>query len=278
MENNNSTRNLTLRIEKIADFSFYTEGPAMDSLGNSFCTTLSAGIIFKVDINGRITEWARSPSPNGQIILPDDSHLICDSIVGIRRFDSRGRWIKNETGKSCSGVQVYSPNDLVSDKDGNIYYTDSVRNTGKVCFLGKDGSERILADKLDFPNGLALSYDENYLYVAESYKNRILKIQLKGDVSMPDSQGIFAYLPKHPSQKEVDNLPDGLALDNKGNIWVAHYGMQAIQVLSPEGNLLDTIDTGLPLTSNLSFICPDSLLFTGGYVEPGPGGFFKLYL
>ncbi len=58
-------------------------------------------------------------------------------------------------------------------------------------------------------------------------------------------------------------------------VWVAHYGMQAIQVLSPEGALLASFDTALPLTSNLCFVSDQlhrkSVLITGGYAEPGPG-------
>lgn len=266
-----------LIIEKLADIPYYTEGPATDSKGNYYCTTLKAGTIIKVDGNGKVSEWTRSPSPNGQIILPDDTHLICDSIAGIRKFDTQGRWIKDEAGKSCAGTEVFSPNDLVCDKRGNIYYTDSVRNKGKVCFIGVDGTEKIVAGNLDFPNGIIFSADEKYLYVAESYKNRIWKLTLPAE-GIASEIKVFAGLPAHVSGNIIDNLPDGLALDNHGNIWVAHYGMQSIQVLSAEGKLLNSIDTGLPLTSNLSFINDHSLLFTGGFLETGPGGLYKIIL
>ena len=265
------------RIEKLMDLPYYTEGPVTDSKGNSFCTTLGAGLIMKTDENGLVTEWAKSPSPNGQIILPDDIHLVCDREKGIRKFAADGRWIKDVAGKSCAGVPVYCPNDLVADKAGNIYYTDSVRNTGKICFIGIDGGETVIADELDFPNGIILSNDETILYIAESYKNRILKIDLASAGKPTADPIVFAKLPRHVSGNLIDNLPDGLALSHDGNIYVAHYGMQAIQVLSPEGNLLSTIDTGLPLTSNLFFIDHSSLLFTGGFTESGPGGLYKIY-
>jgi gluconolactonase len=261
-----------LHIKKLADLLFYTEGPVADSAGDYFCTTLTAGIILKVNGEGKVFEWARCPSPNGQIILSDDIHLVCDSVNGIMRFDSNGRWIKNDAGKTCAGEQVFSPNDLCCDKAGNIYYTDSVRNTGKVCYKGSDGEERILASGLDFPNGIVISKDEKTLFVAESYKNRILGIALDDN----NKTEVFSDLPKNPSGGEIGNLPDGLEIDEEGMIWVAHYGMGAIQVLSSDGVLKKTIKTGLPLTSNLSFIDQHSLLFTGGYKEPGPGGLFKI--
>lgn len=267
------------RTEKISDLPFYTEGPAMDSKGNIYCTTLSGGTILKMDTEKKITEWAFSDCPNGQIVLPDDDHLICDvKLAAVRRFDSKGRFIKNEIEKYCADAPVYCPNDLITDDDGNIYFTDSVRNKGKVCFSGINGEQRILADNLDYPNGLVLSFDQRTLYVAESYKNRIVKISLEHAGSINGAIGVFSELPTHSSEKETDNLPDGLALDQDGNVWVAHYGMQSIHKLSSEGRVLISIDTNMPLTSNLFFCDPESIIVTGGYGEPGPGGLLKVFL
>lgn len=272
-------KSVITRIEKIADLPFYTEGPAIDSKGNIYCTTLAGGSILKIDAQDKITEWAQSACPNGQIILSGDEHLICDIKLGaIRRFDSHGRFVKNEVEGYCSGIPVYSPNDLVTDSDGNIYFTDSIRNKGKVCFLGIDGQQRILVGNLDYPNGLVLSYDQKVLYVAESYKNRIIKIDLESPGLAKGSTNVFAELPRHHSSKEQDNLPDGLTLDNNKNLWVAHYGMQAIHKLSPKGRLLFSINTTMPFTSNLVFADERTLIITGGYGEPGPGALFKIYL
>jgi len=266
-------------IEKISDLPFYTEGPAIDSKGNVYCTTLSGRAILKIDAENKITEWAYSDCPNGQIVLADDDHLVCDvKLAAVRRFDRNGRFIKNEIEKYCAGIEVYCPNDLVTDSSGNIYFTDSVRNKGKVCFLSVNGEQNILADNLDYPNGLVLSSDQKTLYVAESYKNRIIKIILESAGNMKGRIDVFADLPTHSSGKEIDNLPDGLAMDWNENLWVAHYGMQAIHKLSPEGKLLTSIDTNMPLTSNLFFCDPKAIVVTGGYGEPGPGGLFKVLL
>lgn len=87
---------------------------------------------------------------------------------------------------------------------------------------------------------------------------------------------VFADLPKHISGDQQKNLPDGLALGKNGELLVAHYGMQAVQVLSSIGALETSIDSGMLLTSNLCFLTEDSLLVTGGHAEPGPGGLFKI--
>jgi gluconolactonase len=271
--------NLIMGIEKIDDLPFYTEGPAMDSEGNVYCTTLSGRAILRIDTENKITEWAYSDCPNGQIVLPDDDHLVCDvRLAAVRRFDSNGKFIKNEIEKYCAGVEVYCPNDLITDSSGNIYFTDSVRDKGKVCFLGANGEQNILVNDLDYPNGLVLSSDKKTLYVAESYKNRVIKIALESAGKTKDPIEVFADLPTHSSGKEINNLPDGLAMDRDGNLWVAHYGMQAIHKLSPEGKLLTSIDTNMPFTSNLLFCDPGTIVVTGGYGEPGPGGLFKVFL
>lgn len=261
-------QNLTFEIKDIASVPFYTEGPVIDISGNRFVTNLSGGNILKINHDNTITEWAVAICPNGQTIAPNGSHLICDTkSAAIKCYDEQGNFIKDEIQGFILGEEIYCPNDVITDLDGNIYFTDSVRHKGKVCFVGINGKHKIIADQLDYPNGLVLLEETNTLYIAESYTNRILAIQL----DEPAQVKVFCELPNHLSGKKEDNLPDGLALDTEGNIWVAHYGMGAVQVVSPSGELLATVETQIPLTSNLAFTNQNTLLVTGGYGEPGPG-------
>lgn len=62
----------------------------------------------------------------------------------------------------------------------------------------------------------------------------------------------------------------GKEKDPMGRLWIAHYGMQAVQVLSETGELLATYDSGIPLTSNVCFV-GDEIWITRGIAEPGPG-------
>jgi len=192
----------------------------MDEQQNYFCTTLSGGTILRIDPNGQIKEWASSVCPNGQIIVPGGDHLICDSKLGlVRRFDADGKWVREESFPMIGGVQVEVPNDLIMDRQGNIYFTDSVRHTGRVYCIKSDGEQKIIASGLDYPNGIVLSADENRLYVAESYQNRIIQFELDapGIISQPFT--VFASLPMHPSGKPEQNLPDGIAISPSGK-WV----------------------------------------------------------
>ncbi len=283
---------MRINHQKRIDGPFYTEGPVIDHQGNIFYTNCAGGQVLRWDGSGDPTVWATGVCPNGQFILPNGDHLVCDSRdASVNRYDLHGQLLGKEIAGSCAGQEVFVPNDLVVSLSGNLYFTDSIRHQGKLCFKSATGVEKILATELDFPNGLILSPDEKHLYVAESYRNRILLFHLDVDggviaeppihwfphLSRDESVGaanrgwfVFCDLPTHPSGDVERNLPDGLALDDKGNLWVAHYGMQAIQILSPQGAVIDSIDTGFPLASNV-FLKGDTCIVTGGHGEPGPG-------
>jgi gluconolactonase len=140
-----------------------------------------------------------------------------------------------------------------------------------VFYYTTEGFQRRIATHLDYPNGIALSKDGKSLFIAESYRNRIIVINLKSPGITEGDWKVFADLPRHKSGEAAQNLPDGIKIDSKGQIWVAHYGMSAIQVYSEKGSLINSINIDFPLTSNL-YLTADELIVTGGYSEPGPGG------
>lgn len=266
---------------QLAVLPFYTEGPVLDAAGNLFFTTLAGGSIIKMDTTGQMITWAKGERPNGQVILPDGDHLVCDSKSGsIHRFDPDGRFVKHELMGSCAGHKVHAACDLVFQAGAGIYFTDAVRERGNVFFIGIDGNQEIVAQDIDFPNGLVLSHDQRSLFVAESYRNRILRIPLATPGVAAGPAEVWATLPVHPSGKMIDNLPDGLELDEEGYLLVAHYGMQAVQVLAPDGTWLYAIDTGLLLTSNVMLLQGEgpqkTIIVTGGYAEPGPGAVMRI--
>lgn len=254
------------------DGPFYTEGPVKDERGNWYFTTLSGGEIMKGKWGERMAPWASSSCPNGQVMLPCGDLVVCDSKeAALKRFDAAGNFLRYEIKDYCAGEQVHSPNDVIVDAAGGLYFTDSTRHHGKVFYKGGDGNESLVASGLAYPNGLALLEQSNRLFVAESYRNRILELK-----TGPKAKGryqVFSDLPQHESGNEADNLPDGLAVDVWGNLWVAHYGMGALQVLDQHGVLVATIPTGMPFTSNICFAGfePLKVMVTGGFGEPGPG-------
>ncbi len=275
-----NTIHIELSKKNITKLSFYTEGPVVDKQGHLYFTNLKGQSIFRIDTQGIMEKWSEMTCPNGQTI--DDNggfHLVCDSEqASVVRLDQEGRHVGTLVAANCAGHKICSPNDIIVDKKGTVYFTDSVRHEGKVFHIDINGEESVLADGLDYPNGLILSASENILYVAESYANRILCFKPNPSTQEWEKE-VFAHLPTHRSGRAEDNLPDGIAFDDDGRLWVAHYGMGGLQVLSPKGSLIATVSTGFPLVSNVCFVPQkNSLLVTGGFGEPGPGVVLQIEL
>lgn len=266
----------SVQAEVLLELDFYAEGPVVDTDGNLFFTDLAGQRIWRWKDNvGEV--WAKGIRPNGQVILEDGSHLICDSVAGwVAHHDKEGKLIANLGSGLIKNVPVQCPSDIVADQHG-FYFTDSVRHRGAVFYVGFGGNQKVVAQNIDYPNGIALSPDGRHLMIAESYGNKILTLELEEPGLRKGEIKVFANLPFNSANRETGILPDGIAFDPVGRLWVAHYGMQAVQVLSPSGDLLSTYDTGIPLTSNLCFSGAD-IIITGGFDEPGPGRISKMQI
>ncbi|MCB0687109.1 MAG: SMP-30/gluconolactonase/LRE family protein [Saprospiraceae bacterium] len=259
-----------VEVQVIRDHTFYTEGPLIDANNHLLYTDLLGGSIWRWD-GITHTLYAKGTSPNGQALLPTGNNVVCESQVGsVIEYDPKGKQVRLWAKGHMQNFEVRAPNDVIVDPEHGIYFTDSVRYVGAVYYVGFDGRSSVVADGIDYANGIVQSKDKSKLFVAESYKNRILEITLERPGLAVDKPVIFCDLPKNSNGEESGNLPDGLALDKQNRIWVAHYGMEAIQVISKEGQHLRTYATKIPLTSNLCFWGKD-LVVTGGLGEPGPG-------
>ena len=129
---------------RLASLDFYTEGPAVDQCGNLYFTMLSGENIMQLNIDGELNIWGKSSCPNGQIILTNGEHFVCDSKLGkVLRFSIDGQLIGAVSGETCAGIKVNVPNDLLMDDHGNLYFTDSIRHHGAVFCITKNGEEQM---------------------------------------------------------------------------------------------------------------------------------------
>ena len=263
----------------------YCEGVVFDHDGNGY---ISHGkTITKFSIDGKHKAWVETGAPNGHKVLADGTHLVCDaSQHAVLHLSADGKQLE-PASKECHGKPLRGPNDLSLDTpNGGFYFTDPGGSgieslIGTVHYVDSDGKTHLIDDGLAFPNGIVLLPGGKKLLVAESQKNQILSYE----VSSPGKAGakkVFAKLPaKDESTGQIDNQPDGICLDAAGNLYVAHYGMKQVQVLSPQGKLIARYDGGNVTTSNVAFGGPksDQLFVTGGLgKETGGGGLFRLDL
>ena len=270
---------------KVAEVPGYTEGAVVGADGSVYVSDVYHGTIYRVGADGRAEVWARTPAPNGHKILPDGTHLVCDGKEhAVLRLDAGGR----VTGKAASeydGKPLRAPNDLTLDPRGGFYFTDpggssAEKPIGTVHYVDARGVVHLVAGGLAFPNGIALRPDGRTLLVGESKRNRVLSYELVA----PGKAGRMRVLAELPAKGEgqIANEPDGMCLDGEGNLYVAHYGMRQVQVVSPEGKILRRYGAGNLTTSNVAFGGPrrDQLYVTGALADEktSPGGLFRLDL
>jgi gluconolactonase len=148
-----------------------------------------------------------------------------------------------------------SPNDLVYDSRGNLYFTDPPYGLeglnqsplkelpfNGVFRLTPEGELTVLTTQLTFPNGLALSPDETKLYVALSDTSapRIMVFDLRANGTIDLGRVFFDAKPLADQGRK--GLPDGLKVDVSGNVFATGPG--GVLILSPEGKHLGTLNTG----------------------------------
>lgn len=272
-----------LKIVKLFEVPGYCEGVVFDHSGNGYVSYKDTVLKFSPDGTKREV-FAVTGQPNGHKILADSSHLVCDaSHHAVLHLDAHGKPLPHAS-KECDGKPLRGPNDLTLDPAGGFYFTDPGESSdtnpiGTVHYVDPAGKTHLVAEKLAFPNGINLLPGGKKLLVGESKHNRVLEFEIVS----PGKAGkmrVFADLPKK-SGEQIDNQPDGMCLDDQGNLYVAHYGMRQVQVLSSEGELIARYPGGNLTTSNVAFGGPnrDQLYITGGLgAEAGGGGVFRIDL
>lgn len=269
---------------KLFEVGSYSEGVVFDHQGIGYISW--ADTLTRFNLQGENSTFAVTGAPNGHKVLADGTHLVCDaSQHAMLHLAADGSPLPHASSE-CDGKPLRGPNDLTLDpKNGGFYFTDpgesSLENPiGTVHYVDPQGKTHLVAEKLAFPNGIVLTLDGKTLLVAESQQNRVLAYPVLAPGKVGPMQ-VFADLPKNSSGNLNDNQPDGMCLDAAGNLYVAHYGMKQVQVLSPAGKLLRTYDGGNQLTSNVAFGGPnhDQLFVTGSIKADGkPGAVFRLDL
>lgn len=262
----------------------YCEGVVFDHAGHGYISHKDTITTFTLD--GKHSTWAITGAPNGHKILADGTHLVCDaSQHAVLRLSAAGKLL-DPASKQCDGKPLRGPNDLTLDTpNGGFYFSDpgdsSVEKPiGTVHYVDRDGKTHLCDEGLAFPNGIVLTPDGKKVYLAESQKNRVHVYEVESPGKLKNRK-VFAELPKKSGDVQIDNQPDGMCLDAAGNLYVAHYGMKQVQVLSPAGKLIARYDGGNVTTSNVAFGGPkmDRLFITGGLgAEAGGGGLFYIDL
>lgn len=275
----------TTRPVKVADVPGFCEGVVFDRSGKLFISDVIGGRVYAVTPDGKLTEWAKTGEPNGHKILPDGTHLVCDGKRhAVLHLAVDGSFLGNAAAES-DGKPLKTPNDLTLDNHGGFYFTDPDDSwketpTGTVHYVDSAGTAHTVLEGLAYPNGLVLRPDGKTLLLGESGTNRILSFSVVAPGKL-EGKKIFADLPS-PKEKNAEGLPDGMCLDEAGNLYVAHFGMGLVEVLNPAGRIIRRYQAGNVSASNVVLGGPhhDQLYITGalGDRDTSKGALFRLDL
>jgi gluconolactonase len=202
--------------------------------------------------DGRLeTCFETSGGPSGLCQDPDGNlWLTLYSGRKLAAYTPQGERLGEWAG--CDGTPFKGPCDLVCDQQGGVYFTDSGdfeddwrsgRAAGYVYYLPPGGPQpRRLIGPLHFPNGIALSQDGQRLYVNEHRAQRTLRYTLAAG-GLGEAQVFYTYDQNCLLEPEAafELGPDGLCLDDRDRLFVAHYGGGKVLHLSPAGELLQAI-------------------------------------
>ncbi len=197
------------------------------------------GEIIAVDLAGASEVILRRQSlPLSIDWMPDGRLLVVSGRDGLLlRREHDGSLV---THADLSRISDKPWNDIVVDGRGNAYvgtigfdFPGGEYATGCLAMVTPDGSARVVADGLAFPNGLAVTGDNRVLIVAESYGHRLTAFDI-GDDGALSNRHVWAATP--------GDHPDGICLDADNAVWYADVGGRHCVRVHERGEVLQIVD------------------------------------
>jgi gluconolactonase len=246
---------VTWHWELLAGPATITEGPVWDGTGLIF-TSIADSEIRRFDpATGVVTTlYDDTGGSNGLALGPDGALYACEGGGrAIARYDTNGH--KSILADRFQGSRFNSPNDLVLDRSGRIWFTDprygddhsdrELDHDSVYRLTPSSGDDAWTVERLTSdttrPNGLLLSWDERTLYVAQSNYDADDVRQLRAySVQEDGTLGAFTVLHDFGEARGID----GMCWDAEGNI-VASCGWDRsgpgprIAVFAPDGTMLE---------------------------------------
>jgi gluconolactonase len=269
------------------------EGPAFDGDGNLFFSDIIGNLVYRMAPNGAISIFrADSGRTNGNTFDVRGLLISCEGA----EFGPGGRRRVVRTELKTGHVEVLtdrfegkrynSPNDVVVDVLGRIWFTDPFYGDDRgmleldaeaVYRIDRDGrvTRAVSQPQIERPNGLAITPDSRTLYVIDSH-TRPGGNRKVWSFHVDENGGARAQTLVYDFGRGRGG--DGMRLDERGNLWIAagilhprHAGETAdvpagVYVISPQGELLGRIPIPEDVCTNLTFGGPErkTLFVTAG--------------
>ncbi len=184
------------------------------------------GFVKRVLTDGTVETWVKTGGrPLGMHFDRQKNLIVADAFKGLLSIAPDGKI--SVLTRSAAGVPFRFTDDVDIATDGKIYFTDAsykwdqkhyiddlleTRPYGRfMVYDPETKNTTVLMRDLYFSNGVALSADEDFVLINETWRYRILRYWLKGE-----KQGTHDVF--------IDNLPgmpDGISGNRQGMFWLA---------------------------------------------------------
>jgi sugar lactone lactonase YvrE len=187
--------------------------------------------VHTVDLKGGMTTLPLAGhAPSGLGFRPDGSLLIASTETReLLRYDGESV----DTLADLSDAVPASLGDMVVDDLGRAYIGSQAREGGVVVRVDPDETVTVVADDLDFPNGMVITPDRETLIIAESTGRRLTAFAIGADGSLSDRR-VFA--------DGLDGPPDGICLDEAGGVWASMTLAHQFERIVEGGKVTDRIE------------------------------------
>lgn len=223
------------------------EGPAVDRNGILYAVNFEkTGTIGQVTPEGKASMFIQLPEGsigNGIRFNSKGDMLIADYTMHnilMVNMDSK------EISVFAHNDQMNQPNDIAISGSDIIFASDPdwKNSTGQLWRIDTDGSFTLLEGNMGTTNGIEVSPDNKTLYVNESVQRNVWAYDLSPEGEISNKRLLIKF---------EDFGMDGMRTDKAGNLYITRHGKGSVVKVSPEGEVLEEIETSGKTPSNIAF-------------------------
>jgi sugar lactone lactonase YvrE len=231
----------------LVDDLVFGEGPRWHD-GRLWFSDMHGEKVHTVGMDGNLETVLELPGrrPSGLGFLPDGS-LLLTSMLESQVLCLRDGELS--THADLSGFAENGINDMVVDGQGRAYVGSFPKPpaTGPIMLVEPDGSARVVAEEMHFPNGMVITAVST-LVAAESLGKRLTEFDIEADGSLANRR-VFGEIAPY--------TPDGICLDAEGAIWAATTMSHAFVRFGRGGEVLQVVELGDRFTIACALGGPD---------------------
>jgi gluconolactonase len=234
-------------LTKEGEFTNNCEGPSVDKDGNIYAVNIKQdGTIAKITPDGKTAVFLTLPNGsvgNGIRFGAKNTFFVADFMQhNVLKVD-----LKTKQVSVLAHVPTMNqPNDLAIMSNGTIFCSDPnwKESTGQIWKVTPDGKAELLVKDMGTTNGIDVSPDEKILYVNESVQKNVWAFDITPQGTLANKRLLIKF--------EAGGM-DGMRCDDEGNLYITRHGLGTVDIVSPQGKVIQTVKMKGKLTSNICF-------------------------